>query len=170
MTIRIVLADDHEMVREGVRDLLAAQDGMEVVGEASDGASALEQARLLRPDVVVMDIGMPGGGGISATRQIRAELPEVRVVALSIHSEGVYVQAMLDAGASGYVVKTSAARDLVPAIESIVAGERYFSPEIDGPSCANSRAPKTTGRTEMRKRPGRGGMREAIPIVEGYNV
>ncbi len=132
MTIRIVLADDHEMLREEVKALLVGQDGMEVVGEAVDGESALEQARLLQPDVVVMDISMPGGGGISATRQIGAELPEVRVVALSIHCERIYVQAMLDAGASGYVVKNSIARDLVPAIQSIAAGKRYFRPEIDG--------------------------------------
>ena len=132
MTIRVVLADDHEMLREIVREFLAGQDGMEVVGEAVDGQTALEQARLLHPDVVVMDISMPGGGGIRATRQIRAELPGVRVVALSIYSEEVYVQAMLDAGASGYVVKKSIARHLVPAIESIAAGKRYFSPEIDG--------------------------------------
>ena len=133
MTVRVVLADDHEMLREGIVTLLAGQDGMEVVGEAVDGKSALEQARLLKPDVVVMDISMPGGGGVAATRQIRAELPEVKVVALSIHNEEVYVQAMLDAGASGYVVKTSIVRDLIPAIECIAAGKRYFSPEIDRP-------------------------------------
>lgn len=133
MTVRVVLADDHEMLREGIVTLLAGQDGMEVVGEAVDGKSALEQARLLKPDVVVMDISMPGGGGVAATRQIRAELPEVKVVALSIHNEEVYVQAMLDAGASGYVVKTSIVRDLIPAIECIAAGKRYFSPEIDPP-------------------------------------
>ena len=132
MTIRVLLADDHEMLREEVRKFLAGKDGMEVVGEAVDGESALEQACLLKPDVVVMDISMPGGGGISATRKIGAELPEVRVVALSIHSERIYVQAMLGAGASGYVEKDSIARDLVPAIESIAAGKRYFSPEIDG--------------------------------------
>ena len=133
MTIRVLLADDHEMLRENVREFLAGQDGMEVVGEAVDGESALEQARRLQPDVVVMDISMPGvGGGVAATRQIRAELPEVQVVALSLHSERVYVQAMLDAGASGYVVKDSIVRDLVPAIRSIAAGRRYFSPEIDG--------------------------------------
>ncbi len=131
MTIRVVLADDHEMLRGEVRKFLAGQDGMEVVGEAVDGESALEQARLLQPDVVVMDISMPGGGGIRATRQIRAELPGVRVVALSLYSESVYVRAMLDAGASGYVVKDSIVRDLVPAIQGIAAGKRYLSPEID---------------------------------------
>ena len=131
MTIRVVLADDHEILRGEVRKFLAGQDGMEVVGEATDGESALEQARLLQPDVVVMDISMPGGGGITATRKIRAELPGVRVVALSIHSERVYVQAMLDVGASGYVVKDSIVRDLVPAIQSVAAGKRYLSPEID---------------------------------------
>ena len=131
-TIRVVLADDHEMVIEGVRALLVGQENMEVVGEAVDGESALEQARLLQPDVVVMDISMPGCGGVTATRKIRAELPEVRVVALSIHSERIYVQAMHDAGASGYVVKTSIAQDLVQAIERLAAGKRSFSPEIDG--------------------------------------
>ena len=130
MTISIVLADDHEMLRGEVRKFLAGQDGMEVVGEAVDGESALQQARRLQPDVVVMDISMPGGGGVAATRQIRAELQEVQVVALSIYSERVYVQAMLDAGASGYVVKDSIVRDLVPAIQSIVAGKRYLSPKI----------------------------------------
>ncbi len=131
MTIRVVLADDHEMLRGEVRKFLAGQDGMEVVGEAVDGESALEQARLLQPVVVVMDISMPGGGGVAATRQIRAELPGVRVVALSLYSESVYVRGMLDAGASGYVVKDSIVRDLVPAIQSIAAGKRYLSPEID---------------------------------------
>ena len=131
MTIRVVLADDHEMLRGEVRKFLAGQDGMEVVGEAVDGESALEQARLLQPDVVVMDISMPGGGGVTATRKIRAELPGVQVVALSLYSERVYVRAMLDAGASGYVVKDSIVRDLVPAIQSIAAGKRYLSPEID---------------------------------------
>ena len=131
MTIRVVLADDHEMLRGEVRKFLARQDGMEVVGEAVDGESALEQARLLQPDVVVMDISMPGGGGVAATRKIRAELPGVRVVALSLYSESVYVRGMLDAGASGYVVKDSIVRDLVPAIQGIAAGKRYLSPEID---------------------------------------
>ena len=115
------------MLRENVREFLAGQDGMEVVGEAVDGESALDQARLLQPDVVVMDISMPGGGGVTATRKIRAELPEVRVVGLSIHSERIYLEAMLDAGASGYVVKNSLVRHLVPAIQSIAAGKRYFS-------------------------------------------
>ena len=131
MTIKVVLADDHEMLRDKIREFLAGQDGMEVVGEAVDGESALEQARLLQPDVVVMDISMPGGGGVTATRKIRAELPGVQVVALSLYSERVYVRAMLDAGASGYVVKDSIVRDLVPAIQSIAAGKRYLSPEID---------------------------------------
>ena len=127
MTIRVVLADDHEILRGEVRKFLAGQEGLEVVGEATDGESVLEQARLLQPDVVVMDISMPVGGGITATRKIRAELPGVRVVALSIHSERVYVQAMLDAGASGYVVKNSLVRRLVPAIKGTAAGKRYFS-------------------------------------------
>ena len=131
MTIKVVLADDHGMLRDKIREFLAGQDGMEVVGEAVDGESALEQARLLQPDVVVMDISMPGGGGVTATRKIRAELPGVQVVALSLYSERVYVRAMLDAGASGYVVKDSIVRDLVPAIQSIAAGKRYLSPEID---------------------------------------
>ena len=131
MTIRVILADNNEMLREEVGKFLARQDGIEVVGEAVDGESALEQAHRLHPDIVVMDISMPGGGGVTATRKIRAELPGVRVVALSLYSEKVYVRGMLDAGASGYVVKDSIVRDLVPAIQSIAAGKRYLSPEID---------------------------------------
>ena len=132
MTIRVVLADDHDMLRGEVRRFLAGQDGMEVVGEAVDGESALEQARLLGADIVVMNISMPGVGGISATRQIRAELPGVRVVAFSLHEEPVYVESMLEAGASGYVLKGSSVTDLVPAIESVAAGKLYVSPEIEG--------------------------------------
>ena len=130
MTIRVLLADDHDMLRENVREFLSGQDGMEVVGEAVDGESVLDQTRLLQPDVVVMDISMPGGGGVTATRKIRDELPEVRVVALSIHSERIYLEAMLDAGASGYVVKNSLVRHLVPAIQSIAAGKQYFSEQV----------------------------------------
>ena len=131
MTIRVVLADDHDTLRGEVRKFLAREDGMEVVGEAADGESALEQARLLKPDVVLMDINMPGDG-VNATRQIRAELPGVRVVAFSMHEESVFVESMLEAGASGYVVKGSAVTDLVPAIENVAAGKRYVSPQVEG--------------------------------------
>ena len=133
MTIKVVLADNHDLLRGEVRKFLAREDGMEVVGEAADGESALEQARLLKPDVVVMDIYMSGGGGGDATRKIRAELPGVRVIGLSLHEESIFVESMLEAGASGYVAKGSIVTDLVPAIESVAAGKRYVSPGIDGP-------------------------------------
>ena len=132
MSIRVVLADDHQMIREGIRSLVANESEIEVVGEAGDGLSALEQARTQLPDVVVMDIGMPGGSGISVTRQIRSELSDVRVVGLSVHSDHSFVEAMLDAGASAYVVKKSAFRSLITAIQCAAAGELYLSPEIDG--------------------------------------
>ena len=131
MTIRVVLAEDYEKMRETLREFLAGQEGIEVAGEAADAISALRQARLLRPDVVLMDTNMRGGGETEATRQIRAELPEVQVVAVSFFHHITCVQSMLDAGACGYVINTSAVFELVPAIECAAAGKRYLSPEID---------------------------------------
>jgi DNA-binding NarL/FixJ family response regulator len=116
MALRIVLVDDHKVMRDGLRALLALESDIEVVGEASDGAQALEVVRACRPDAVVMDIGMPGVNGIQATRNIVKELPSVRVIALSVHTDRPYVSQMLEAGASTYVTKIAAHSELVAAI------------------------------------------------------
>ncbi len=112
-SIRIVLADDHEIVRSGLRALLDGCEGMEVVGEACDGLEALERVETLRPDVVVMDLSMPRMDGAEATRRIAREHPSVRVVVLSAHEDREHVTRLREAGAAGYVVKRSATQELI---------------------------------------------------------
>ena len=134
MTAKVLLVDDHKIVREGLRALLEEESDLEVVGEAGDGLEAIGLVSDLRPDIVVMDISMPGMDGVEATRRIRAGEPEVKVVALSIHAEKQFVAGMLRAGAWGYLLKTEAARDLVQAIRTVRAGGRYVSPQLIDPS------------------------------------
>lgn len=128
--IRILIADDHSIVREGVRMILDSQDDFEVVGEASTGREALEEARRLRPDVVVMDISMPDMTGIEATKLIRGELPAVQVTGLTMHEDEAYVFELLKAGAAGYVLKRAAAEDLVTAVRAAHQGEAFLYPSV----------------------------------------
>jgi len=130
MKIRVLLADDHRILRKGVRMLIDSQPDMEVVGEAKTGREAIEAARECKPDVVIMDISMPELNGIESTRQICDELKHVRVVALSMHRDSVYVREILRAGASGYLVKDSEDDDLVRAIRAVHRGEAFLSPAI----------------------------------------
>lgn len=128
--MKILLADNHKLFVEGLRTMLANLPGAQVVGDASNGRMAVRLARELSPDLVIMDIGMPELNGIDATRQIRAELPNTRVLAVSMHCDRQYVAGMLAAGASGYVVKESAFSELAQAIEIVMRGGRYLSPDI----------------------------------------
>ena len=128
--IRILLADDHAVVRQGFRMILSAHPDLEIVGEAGNGREAVELAAKLRPDVVVMDVAMPELNGIEATRRLTAENPHTRVVALSMHKDSVYVREILRAGARGYLLKDSVAADLVSAVRAIAAGEGYLSPAV----------------------------------------
>lgn len=132
MSIRVLLVDDHKIVRDGLRSLLAKQMDIEVVGEAENGREALDQARELRPDVVVMDIGMRELSGIEATRQVVLEVQGVRVIALSMHSDRRYVADMLAAGASGYLLKDGAFDELVLAIRNVADGRTYLSQGVSG--------------------------------------
>jgi two-component system NarL family response regulator len=132
MSVRILLADDHQMLRDGLRSILASEEGLEVVGEAGDGHTAVALARELRPDVVVMDIGMHGLNGVEATRLIKAENPRVKVLALSTYSDKRYVLSVLEAGASGYVLKASAFDELRRAIRAVSENKEYLSPDITG--------------------------------------
>ena len=127
---RILLADDHTLVRAGIRALVEKLPGVKVVGEAKDGREAILIARELEPDLVLMDIAMPGLNGLEATARISKELPKVRVIILSMYANEEYVREAIEAGASGYLVKRSAAVELEQAITAVAAGEKYFSPLI----------------------------------------
>lgn len=128
--IRILLADDHTVMRRGLRLLLESRPEFSVVSEASDGRQAVEQAEALRPDVAVLDIGMPQLNGIEAAQRITNALPHTAVVILSMHSDEGYVLRALKAGAKGYLLKDSAEGDLIEAIQSVHQGRTFFSPEI----------------------------------------
>jgi DNA-binding NarL/FixJ family response regulator len=130
--IRVLLAEDHAIVREGLRSLLEKQPDMEVVCEAEDGRIAVERARELLPDVVIMDITMPNLNGVEATRKIINEFPQIKVIALSIHSNRRFVANMLEAGATGYVLKEGLLEELIKAIRAVTAGESYLSSKITG--------------------------------------
>jgi two-component system, NarL family, response regulator NreC len=130
--IRILLADDHKLVRQGFRLILVSQDDMEVVGETGNGREAVELARTIKPDVVVMDVTMPELNGIEATRRIREISPHIRVLALSVHRDSVYVREIVRAGAEGYLLKESADTDLLAAVRAVAGGNSYLSPEISG--------------------------------------
>jgi two-component system NarL family response regulator len=132
MSIRILLADDHQMFRDGLRSILASEDDLEVVGEAGDGRTAVAMARTLVPDVVVMDIAMPDLYGVEATRQIKGDNPEIKVIALSMYPDRRYVTGMLEAGASGYVLKAAAFDELRRAVRVVSEGKHYLSPDITG--------------------------------------
>ncbi len=130
MSIRIVLADDHKIMREGLKALLEKQQDVEVIAEAETGLEAVRVAQKLKPDIVIMDIGMPGLNGIEATRQIVAEVPGVKVIALSMHSDKRFVIEMLKVGASGYLLKDSASEELTSCIRAVAANQPYLSPKI----------------------------------------
>jgi two-component system response regulator NreC len=128
--IRVVLAEDHTIVRKGLRSLLDAETDIEVVGEAGDGRQAVQQVGELHPDIVLMDITMPGLNGLEATRQIKQRYPEVQVLVLTMHATEEYIRQILRAGASGYLVKQAAVSELVLAIRAVQAGGCFLSPSI----------------------------------------
>jgi two-component system, NarL family, response regulator NreC len=128
MTIRVLVADDHTIVRQGVVSLLQASGDCTVVGEASDGMEAVEQTLATRPDVVVLDIGMPRLSGLEAVRRIRQEAPRTRILVLTMHEEEEYVVHLVKAGASGYLVKDSAAGELLAAVRALARGQGYLGP------------------------------------------
>jgi len=130
METKVLLADDHTILREGLRMVLDAQPQITVVGEASDGREAVEMAETLRPDVVVMDIAMPNLNGLDATRQIKKRWPEIRVVILTMHENQQYLMQIVKAGATGAVLKRSAGTELLTAIKAAARGQSYFSPSI----------------------------------------
>lgn len=130
MSITVLIADDHKLVRDGLRILINRQDDMEVAGEAQDGNEAVRLAKKLRPDVVIMDISMPGLDGIEATRRILKENQTIKVIALSMHSDRMFVKGMMDAGASGYLLKDCAFEELAKAIRCVINDKVFMSSGI----------------------------------------
>lgn len=128
--IRVLVADDHAIVRAGVRLLLESEADMEVVGEAVDGQEALEKAQRLQPDVVLMDIAMPGTSGLEATRRIKEHNPRIQVLALTMHEDERYFFQIIQAGAAGYVVKGASPADLLAAVRAVSQGQAYLYPSV----------------------------------------
>lgn len=130
MPIRVLIADDHGVLRAGLRALLNAEHDMEVVGEAADGDEALHLAGVLRPDIVLMDLGMPRTGGIEATRQLRILLPEVSVLILTVHEDDCLLREAIASGASGYILKRALESELINAIHAVSRDELYIHPAL----------------------------------------
>jgi DNA-binding NarL/FixJ family response regulator len=130
MTVRILIADDHKILREGLKSLLEKQPEFAVVAEAQDGLSAISAAKKHKPDIAILDIGMPDLNGIEVTRRIRSELAETRVIALSMHADRRFVMGILEAGANGYLLKDSAFAELITAVTAVAKGKMYLSPSI----------------------------------------
>lgn len=149
--IRVLLVEDHRTVRQGVRLLLDAQPDVEVVGEAGDGRTALNLARELKPDVVLMDVSMPEMNGLRATQKLSEEQPHVRVLALTRYTDRAYMQQLLQAGAAGYVLKQSDPSVLLQAVRSVVAGGNYLDPAITGKALSGyfGRRPGSESGAEM---------------------
>jgi two-component system, NarL family, response regulator LiaR len=147
MTIRVVIADDHTVVRKGIRDLLSDEDDITVVGEARNGHEAVDLALALQPDVVVMDIAMPELSGVEATRQLRAQVPSVRVLVLTAYDDDPYIYGLLDAGASGYILKTAESREIVRAVRATAAGQSAIDPAVAPRLIARLTRPTTSSDT-----------------------
>jgi DNA-binding NarL/FixJ family response regulator len=131
MKLRILIADDHEVVRHGLCTLLQTREGWEICGEARDGREAVEMAKLLKPDVVILDIGMPNLNGLAATRQLAQQNPDQKIIVLTITDSDQVIREALDAGARGFVLKSDAARDLVSAVEALQRDRMFFTPRVN---------------------------------------
>jgi DNA-binding NarL/FixJ family response regulator len=130
--LRIFLGDDHAVVREGLKALVNAQPDMEVIGEAGDGRTALQQAKELQPDIVILDVSMPELNGSQVTQQLKQACPHVKALALTVHEDKSYLRQLLAAGASGYVLKRAAAQELIHALRTVAAGGVYLDPALAG--------------------------------------
>ncbi len=130
MATTVLIADDHQLFREGLVNLISSAPDVEVVGEAKDGREATEKAKKIKPDVVLIDIGMPEMNGIEATRIIKKDNPKIKVIAVSMHSDRQFVKGALEAGADGYLLKNCTYRQLIDAIQSVISGKKYLSDDI----------------------------------------
>jgi DNA-binding NarL/FixJ family response regulator len=136
MKIHVVLADDHQLLREGIRSILSKEPDVEVVGEAENGRQAMELVEKTKPNVVIMDISMPNLNGIEATRKIKEAHPEAKIIALSMHQDKRFIASMLEAGASGFLLKDCATEELIKSIHTVMQNKTYLSPLISTSSSA----------------------------------
>lgn len=130
MSVKIIIADDHQLFREGLVNLLSNTPDIEIIAQAEDGKDALHKARKLSPDIILMDIAMPVMTGVRATELLSKELPDIKVIALSMHSDKEYIKGILEAGASGYLFKNCTYNQLIEAINTVSAGKKYLSDKI----------------------------------------
>src|SRR5260221_3496126 len=153
MKLRILIADDHEVVRRGLCTLLQSHEGWEICGEANDGREAVEKAKQVNPDVVILDVGMPNLNGLAAARQLIQQNPQQKVIVLTITDSDQVIREALDAGARGFVLKSDAARDLVSAVEALQRNRMFFTPRVNdmvlagflakGQNASNGDSPKS---------------------------
>lgn len=163
MSARLLLVDDHRVVAEGLRAMIEQEPGLEVVGIAEDGRTALDMSGELSPDLVIMDIMMPGLNGIEATAQLVQDYPRTRVVALSTHTRGKHVRAMLEAGAHGYVTKQNAAGELLRAIRKVLRGQKYLSSDVTETVVAGYLEPEVEDDSAVQQLGGR--EREVLQLI-----
>src|SRR5690554_3345393 len=143
--IRLLVVDDHDLVRAGIVRMLADIRDLQVVGEADSGEEALRKARELKPDVVLMDVKMPGIGGLEATRKLLRSYPDIKVIAVTICEEDPFPTRLLQAGAAGYLTKGAALEEMIQAIRMVFAGQRYISPQIAQHLALKAFQPQTNG-------------------------
>lgn len=169
--IRVVLADDHTIVREGLRVLLQAAPDIDVVGDAANGTAAVALARRLNPDILVLDLEMPGGGGMPALLEIREILPDIRVLILTVHAERERLLDLLEAGARGYLTKEAASAELVDAVRVVASGEIYVRPTV-ARLLAAAVAPSEQSDTPRRRFEGLSQREQTVlrRVAEGYNL
>ena len=143
--IRVLVVDDHDLVRPGISRMLAEIDGLQVIGQAESGEAAIKKSRELKPDVVLMDVKMPGIGGLEATRKLLRSHPDIKVIAVTVCEEDPFPTRLLQAGAAGYLTKGAALDEMVQAIRMVFAGQRYISPQIAQQLALKSFQPKVNG-------------------------
>ncbi len=148
--IRVLIAEDHEIVREGLKMIVAAQDDLEVVGEVGDGREAVRLARELKPDIILMDVSMPELNGLLAAAKLKRVAPDIKILTLTRHTDAAYLQELLRAGVSGYVLKQSAASELLRAIRAVASGGKYLDPAITSVVFADYAGKNKTLRGETR--------------------
>ena len=169
--IKILLADDHTIVRQGLARLLEDQTDLRVVGEATDGRMALEKATELKPDIVIMDIAMPLMNGIEAAKRIRKQLPETKILILSMYSHEHYIHQLLETGISGYLLKDSSGRDIISAIKAAMKGDTFLSPSISKKVVESYLLPRKSSSMEERYKQLSNREREVFQLIaEGHST